>query len=116
VSAQGWPIATRLPQSDSHALAAGLAYVDPSASFEKVQNFGPSSRVKHKGVGKDDRYDSQRQKAFISSRNIHGNRLNAIMANSEAPSVVHADPNETGVYEIQSLCMNCHDEVRLGLR
>ncbi|KIW63844.1 hypothetical protein PV04_08816 [Phialophora macrospora] len=32
------------------------------------------------------------------------------MANPEAPSVVHADPNETGVYEIQSLCMNCRDE------
>ncbi|EXJ55354.1 zinc finger protein [Cladophialophora yegresii CBS 114405] len=32
------------------------------------------------------------------------------MADAEAPSVVHADPNETGVYEIESLCMNCRDE------
>ncbi|KAJ9613097.1 nucleolar zinc-finger protein [Cladophialophora chaetospira] len=32
------------------------------------------------------------------------------MADSENPAVLHADPNETGVYEIESLCMNCHDE------
>jgi hypothetical protein len=25
--------------------------------------------------------------------------------------VVHADPNEAGVYEIESLCMNCEDNV-----
>ncbi|KIV93728.1 hypothetical protein PV10_04923 [Exophiala mesophila] len=31
------------------------------------------------------------------------------MANTNAPGVIHADPNETGVYEIESLCMNCHD-------
>lgn len=33
------------------------------------------------------------------------------MAESENPGVVHADPNEIGVYEIESLCMNCRDEV-----
>ncbi|KIW98323.1 uncharacterized protein Z519_01907 [Cladophialophora bantiana CBS 173.52] len=32
------------------------------------------------------------------------------MAESEAPTVVRADPNEVGVYEIESLCMNCRDE------
>lgn len=26
--------------------------------------------------------------------------------------VVHADPNEVGMYEIESLCMNCEDNVR----
>lgn len=35
------------------------------------------------------------------------------MADLEDPTVVHADPNETGVYEIESLCMNCRDEVRV---
>ena len=25
--------------------------------------------------------------------------------------VVHADPNEVGMYEIESLCMNCEDNV-----
>lgn len=34
------------------------------------------------------------------------------MADSETPAVISADPNETGVYEIESLCMNCRDEVR----
>lgn len=33
------------------------------------------------------------------------------MAETEQPGVVHADPNEIGLYEIQSLCMNCRDEV-----
>lgn len=28
-----------------------------------------------------------------------------------AEEVVHADPNELGVYEIESLCMNCQDNV-----
>ncbi|OAP57261.1 hypothetical protein AYL99_07999 [Fonsecaea erecta] len=32
------------------------------------------------------------------------------MADSDAPAVVHVDPTETGVYEIESLCMNCRDE------
>lgn len=36
------------------------------------------------------------------------------MADSEDLAVVHADPNEIGVYEIQSLCMNCHDEARVS--
>lgn len=33
------------------------------------------------------------------------------MSSTEAPEVVQADPNETGVYEIESLCMNCRDNV-----
>ena len=36
------------------------------------------------------------------------------MADSEEPAVLHADPNDTGVYEIESLCMNCHDEVGIA--
>ncbi|EXJ92368.1 zinc finger protein [Capronia epimyces CBS 606.96] len=32
------------------------------------------------------------------------------MAATGTPSVVHVDPNEVGVYEIQSLCMNCRDQ------
>ncbi|EXJ94114.1 zinc finger protein [Capronia coronata CBS 617.96] len=32
------------------------------------------------------------------------------MAATGTPSVVHVDPNEAGVYEIESLCMNCRDE------
>ncbi|KAK4940858.1 nucleolar zinc-finger protein [Elasticomyces elasticus] len=32
------------------------------------------------------------------------------MSNTQAPEVVQADPNETGVYEIESLCMNCRDD------
>ncbi|KEF53998.1 zinc finger protein [Exophiala aquamarina CBS 119918] len=31
------------------------------------------------------------------------------MAENNPPGVIHADPNETGVYEIESLCMNCRD-------
>ncbi|KAL6251873.1 nucleolar zinc-finger protein [Rhinocladiella similis] len=31
------------------------------------------------------------------------------MADTSAPQVVHAEPNETGLYEIESLCMNCRD-------
>jgi hypothetical protein len=30
---------------------------------------------------------------------------------SDYPEVVQAEPNETGVYEIESLCMNCRDNV-----
>ncbi|EHY54056.1 nucleolar zinc-finger protein [Exophiala dermatitidis] len=32
------------------------------------------------------------------------------MSEIEAPTVVHVDPNEAGIYEIPSLCMNCRDE------
>lgn len=35
--------------------------------------------------------------------------LGGKMASEE---VVHADPNEVGMYEIESLCMNCEDNVR----
>ncbi|KAK5059888.1 hypothetical protein LTR84_009771 [Exophiala bonariae] len=31
------------------------------------------------------------------------------MAENHSAGVLHADPNETGVYEIESLCMNCRD-------
>lgn len=33
------------------------------------------------------------------------------MADASAPQVVHAEPNETGLYELESLCMNCRDNV-----
>lgn len=33
------------------------------------------------------------------------------MASPSDPEVVQAEPNETGVYEIESLCMNCRDNV-----
>lgn len=29
--------------------------------------------------------------------------------------VVHADPNDVGMYEIESLCMNCEDNVGLKI-
>ena len=33
------------------------------------------------------------------------------MASPSHPEVVQAEPNETGVYELESLCMNCRDNV-----
>lgn len=36
-------------------------------------------------------------------------RLSDTMATED---VVQADPNEVGMYEIESLCMNCEDNVR----
>lgn len=35
------------------------------------------------------------------------------MAENHSTGVLHADPNETGVYEIESLCMNCRDNVSM---
>jgi hypothetical protein len=31
----------------------------------------------------------------------------------ENEGVVHADPNEVGLYELESLCMNCEENVRI---
>jgi hypothetical protein len=36
------------------------------------------------------------------------------MAQTENDGVLHADPNDVGVYEIESLCMNCHDNASAG--
>lgn len=36
-----------------------------------------------------------------------------VMAEDHPSGVIHADPNEIGLYEIESLCMNCRDNVRM---
>jgi hypothetical protein len=38
------------------------------------------------------------------------NQTTSNMAENDG-NVVHADPNEVGMYEIESLCMNCEDNV-----